>query len=412
MSTPITAATNVNNATAPTIPLHAEQASANQEFLPFAIPSIGTEEIDEVTATLLSGWLTTGPRTKRFEAAFADYVGAPFAVAVSSATAGLHLCLAAIGVGPGDEVITTPLTFCSTANVVVHLGATPVLADVDDDFNIDPEALRVKITPRTKAIIPVHFAGQPCAMDELLAIAHEHNIFVIEDAAHALGATYHDRAIGTIGDATVFSFYATKNLTTGEGGMVTSKNPEIAEKVRLLSLHGISKDAWKRYTSEGSWYYEVTAPGYKCNMTDIQAAIGLQQLARFTSMQEQRRRIVATYDHGLADLPEIITPTTNPNVEHAWHLYVIQLDLERLTIDRAQFIEELRTRGIGASVHFIPLHLHPYYRDRFGYSLGDYPRAEYLYERIVSLPLYPRMTESDIDRVIDAVHNIVQIARR
>ena len=411
MITPVTEVTTAGLETAPTVQPHTVRESAAQEFLPFALPSIGTDEIDEVTAALLSGWLTTGPRTKRFEAAFADYIGAPFAVAVNSATAGLHLCLAAIGIGPGDEVITTPLTFCSTANVVIHLGATPVLADVDDDFNIDPEALRAKITPRTKAIIPVHFAGQPCAMDELLAIAHEHKILIIEDAAHALGATYHDRAIGTIGDATVFSFYATKNLTTGEGGMVTCENPEIAEKVRLLSLHGISKDAWKRYTSEGSWYYEVIAPGYKCNMTDIQAAIGLQQLARFTSMQEARRRIVAAYDQGLADLP-IITPTTNPRVKHAWHLYVIQLDLERLTIDRAQFIEELRARGIGASVRFIPLHLHPYYRDRFGYSLGDYPRAEYLYERIVSLPLYPRMAERDIDRVIDAVHNIVQTARR
>lgn len=385
---------------------------AESNFLPFSLPSIGDEEVAAVTEALLSGWLTTGPRTKQFEAALAEYVGAPHAVAVNSATAGLHLCLAALGIGPGDEVITTPLTFCSTANVVVHLGATPVFADVGADLNIDPAQVRARITPRTRAILPVHFAGQPCDMDELLAIGREHNLPIIEDAAHAIGASYDGRQIGTIGDATVFSFYATKNITTGEGGMVTCANAELAERIRLLSLHGISKDAWKRYTAEGSWYYEVVAPGYKYNMTDIQAALGLQQLARLEQFLAIRERIVVAYERQFADLPELIRPLVRSGQRHAWHLYAIQLDLDHLTITRAQFIDALRARNIGASVHFIPVHLHPYYRDRFSFRPGDYPQAERTYDRILSLPLYPRMTGDDVDRVINAVREIVIRSRR
>ena len=285
---------------------------AEQPFLPFALPSIGEDEVADVTEALLSGWLTTGPRTKEFERTFAEFVGAPQAIAVNSATAGLHLALAALGIGPGDEVITTPLTFAATANVIVHLGATPVFADVGPDLNLDPAQVRARITPRTKAIMPVHFAGLPCDMDAIRAIAREFDLAVVEDAAHAIGAAHDGKPIGMVPadsrDLVVFSFYATKNLTTGEGGMVTCADAELADRVRILSLHGISRDAWKRYTAEGSWYYEVIAPGYKYNMTDLQAALGLRQLRRFFTFQEDRRRIVARYDGHFADLVELATP--------------------------------------------------------------------------------------------------------
>jgi dTDP-4-amino-4,6-dideoxygalactose transaminase len=396
----------------------AEIAGHAAPFLPFALPSIGEDEVAEVNEALLSGWLTTGPRTKEFERRFAEFVGAPHAIAVNSATAGLHLSLAALGVGPGDEVITTPLTFCATANVIVHLGATPVFADVGPDLNLDPGAVRARITPRTKAIMPVHFAGLPCDLAALRAIAREHDLAIVEDAAHAVGAAHGGAPIGATPagtrDTVVFSFYATKNLTTGEGGMVVCADPELADRIRILSLHGISRDAWKRYTAEGSWYYEVTAPGYKYNMTDIQAALGLNQLRRFPGFQAERRRIVAAYDAAFAALPEVVGPprAEGAGTEHAWHLYAIRLDLARLAISRADFIEALRARGIGASVHFIPVHLHPYYRDRFGLRRGDYPRAEAAYDGMVSLPLYPRMTDGDVARVVEAVRAIVAGARR
>ena len=391
----------------------AAPADAALPFLPFALPSIGMDEVNDVSETLLSGWLTTGPRTKEFERTFAAFVGARHAIAVNSATGGLHLCLAALGIGPGDEVITTPLTFCATANVIVHLGATPVFADIGPDLNIDPAAVRARITPRTKAIMPVHFGGLPCAMDELRAIAREHNLAIVEDAAHAVGATYGDRPIGSVPegsrDMVVFSFYATKNLTTGEGGMVTCDDPVLAEQIRILSLHGISRDAWKRYTAEGSWYYEVLVPGYKYNMTDLQAALGLRQLRRFAGFQAERERLVARYDAHFADLATLLPPphAAAPGTRHAWHLYAIRLDLQHLTIDRARFIEELRACNIGASVHFIPVHLHPFYRDRYGLQRGDYPHAEAAYDAIVSLPLYPRMTDADVDRVALAVRLIL-----
>lgn len=401
-----------------TAPVASPPETATEAFLPFALPSVGPDDVAEVAEALLSGWLTTGPRTKEFERQFAAHIGASHALAVSSATAGLHLALAALGIGPGDEVITTPLTFCATTNVIVHLGATPILADIGADYNLDPAAVRARITPRTRAIIPVHFAGLPCNLDALRAIAREHDLAIVEDAAHAAGASWRHTPIGIVPpgtrDCAVFSFYATKNLTTGEGGMVTCADPDLADKIRSLSLHGISRDAWKRYTSEGSWYYEVTAPGYKYNMTDVQAALGLQQLRHFPELQEARRRLVARYDAGLAGLAAVQPPphlpadgTTGEGTVHAWHLYAIHLDLTQLTIDRAQFIEALRARGIGASVHFIPIHLHPYYRDRFGFVRGDYPCAEAAYDGLVSLPLYPRMADADIDRVVAAVRAIV-----
>ena len=395
-------------------------------FLPFSLPTIGEEEIAEVTDSLRSGWITTGPKTRRFEEEFREYIGAKHAIAVNSCTAGLHIALAALGIGSGDEVIVPTLTFCSTANVVVHLGARPVLVDVGEDFNVTPEAIERAITPRTKAIIPVHYGGQPCDLEAIYTIAARNDLAVVEDAAHAVGATYHGFKIGSdalplsllgregqrLRIVTVFSFYATKNMTTGEGGMITTADDELAERMRLLSLHGMSRDAWKRYTSTGSWYYEVLLPGYKYNMTDIQAALGIHQLRKLDDFIAIRQRYARMYDEGFADLPEVERPIIHPDRTHTYHLYVIRLNLERLTIDRAQFIEELKALNIGTSVHFIPVHLHPFYRETFGYRLGACPVAERIYERIISLPLFPRMTEDDVRDVIHAVKDVVSRHRK
>jgi dTDP-4-amino-4,6-dideoxygalactose transaminase len=383
-----------------------------EDFLPFCLPDVGGGEIEEVVQVLRSGWITTGPRTIEFERQFAEYVGSRHAIAVSSCTAALHIALAAVGIKSGDDVITSPLTFCSTANVIVHLGGTPVFADIGEDYNIAPAEIEKRITPRAKAIIPVHYSGQPCRMDDILACAEQHNLMVIEDAAHSVGTKYRDRMVGIIGDVTTFSFYAIKNMTTAEGGMITTDDDELAAKMRLLSLHGISKDAWKRYAREGSWYYEVVYAGYKCNMTDIQAALGIHQLARLEQFLAIRSKYAAMYSEAFDAMPEIQTPVVNADVRHAWHLYVIRLNLERLTIDRAQFIEVLRAENIGTSVHFIPVHLHPYYRRTYGYKRGDFPRAEGIYDRIVSLPLYPKMTEEAVQDVIAAVRRTVSRHRK
>jgi dTDP-4-amino-4,6-dideoxygalactose transaminase len=390
-------------------------------FLPFAMPMISEDAIAEVSDSLRNGWITTGPKTQRFEEAFQSYVNASHALAVSSCTAGLHIALTAFGVGPGDEVIIPTLTFCSTANVVVHLGARPVLVDVGEDFNVVPEAIEQAITRKTKAIMPVHFAGQACDLDAVYELAAKHDLPVIEDAAHAVGAEYADLRLGS--DAlqssksnsrgvTVFSFYAIKNLTTGEGGMITTPDGDLAEQMRLLSLHGMSRDAWKRYSSAGSWYYEVVVPGYKCNMTDVQAAIGIHQLERLDDFISTRNRYAGLYDQAFGEMPEIETPVTHGDRSHAFHLYVIRLALEKLSIDRAQFIEELRALNIGSSVHFIPVHLHPWYQDEYGYSRGDFPVAERLFDSIISLPLYPKMNEDDLQDVVDAVSYIVKQHRR
>ncbi len=381
--------------------------------LPFCQADIGEEEIAEVVDTLRSGWLTTGPKTREFEERFSQYVGSGFAIAVNSCTAALHLALNAAGITEGDEVITTPLTFCSTVNVILFQRATPVLADIRlDDYDIDPAEVERRITPRTKAILPVHYGGQPCRMDELMDIARRHNLLVIEDAAHAVGAKYRGQPVGTIGDATAFSFYVIKNLTTGEGGMVTTNNPELAEKVRILRLHGMSHDAWKRYDARGSWYYEVQMLGFKYNMSDIQAALGLHQLARLESFTERRAKIVAEYGRRFAALPELTLPQARPEVRHAWHLYPIRVDEERLTIGRDQFIEEMKERGIGTSVHFIPIHYHPYYQQTLGLKPGDFPNTDKLFAGLLSLPLFPRMTDADVERVANAVEEIVVSHRR
>lgn len=398
----------------------ASQAEVNPApraaFLPFALPTIGDEEIAEVVDSLRSGWVTTGPKVRRFEQDFGAYLGVQHAVAVNSCTAGLHLALAALGIGPGDEVIVPTLTFCSTANVVVHLGARPVLVDVGAEFNVTPEAIEAAITPRTRAVIPVHYAGQPCDLEQIYALAERRGLAVVEDAAHAVGSDYHGCKTGSdalqppgagLRRVTVFSFYATKNMTTGEGGMITTTNQELAESMRQLSLHGMNRDAWKRYTSTGSWYYDVVAAGYKDNMTDIQAALGIHQLRKLDGFIQTRQAYARIYDEAFADWPEIVTPQVHPDRSHIYHLYVIRLDLDRLRIDRAEFIEQLRKRNIGASVHFIPVHLHPFYQECLGYRPGELPQAERLYEGIISLPLYPRMSPDDVQDVMLAVKAIV-----
>jgi perosamine synthetase len=386
-----------------------EPKAARADFLPFHVPAIGEEEIAAVVEVLKSGWLTTGMKVKQFEEDFARYLGSRDAVAVNSCTAALHLALEAVGIKEGDEVIVPTMTFTASAEVVLYLKATPVLVDcLPDTLNIDPDQIERAITSRTKAIIPVHFGGQPCDMEPILEIARRNNLYVIEDAAHALPAKYHSQAVGTIGDITCFSFYATKTITTGEGGMATTENPEWAARMRMMSLHGISHDAWKRYAKEGSWYYEVLCPGFKYNLTDIGAAIGIEQLKKCDAFGDARNHIANTYNEAFADLPEIQTPIYKPDRKHAWHLYVIQLHLERLTVTRDQFIEALKSQGIATSVHFIPLHLHPYYRNTFGYIPDDFPNATEAYQRIISLPIYPSMTAADIDHVIGAVRYVVQ----
>lgn len=385
---------------------------ADRKFIPFHVPSIGEEEIAEVSATLRSGWLTTGERTARFERDFQAYTGARHALAVNSCTAGLHLALAALNVGPGDEVITTPLTFCATVNTILHVGATPVLADVLPDGNIDPESIAERITPRTRAIIPVHLAGHPCRMDAIWQLARRHHLKVIEDAAHATDARYRGMAPGApsvsnrSSDAVAFSFYATKNITTGEGGMVTTNDAALAERMRVLCLHGISKDAWNRYSEKGSWYYEVVEAGFKYNLSDVQSAIGIHQLAKVERFHALRTAYAGVYNRRLADVAEVETPPACHYGRHAWHLYELRLNLELLSIDRGQFIDELRSRGIGTSVHFIPVPLHPFFQKWADLPQNQCPRALELYSRMISLPLYPSLTMEQIQFVTDSVKEI------
>ena len=382
-------------------------------MLPFHVPDVGDEEIEEVLDVLRSGWLTTGPKARDFERAFAAMVGAKHAVAVNSCTAALHLALEAAGIREGDEVLVPTMTFAATAEVVTYFKAKPVLLDcVDGTLNLDTNRIEQAITDKTKAIVPVHFAGHPCDMDQILSIAHTHNLRVVEDAAHALPARYNGKTVGSIGESTCFSFYATKNITTGEGGMLTTDNPEIAARARMMSLHGLSRDAWNRYSAEGSWYYEILSPGFKYNLTDIAAALGLAQLKKCDRFWKTRERYAARYHEGFRDLPEIVYPQASAHVQHAWHLYVIQLELDRLRITRNEFIGRLQQAGIGCSVHFIPLHLHPYYRETFGYQPNDFPMANRIFERVLSLPLYSKMTEADVTRVIEIVRNLVKENRR
>ncbi len=376
----------------------------DNKIIPYFKPTIEREEIDEVVDTLKSGWITTGPKTKRFEEDFNRYIGSKHSVAVNSCTAALHIALVAAGIKEGDEVITTPFTFASTAEVICYLKAKPVFVDIKEDtYNINPDKIEEKITNKTKAIIPVHYGGQPCDMDKIMAIAKKYNLKVIEDAAHAVGAEYKEKKIGTIGDITAFSFYATKNMTSAEGGMATTGDDKYAKKMRILSLHGISKDAWKRYSDEGSWYYEILMLGYKYNMTDIQAAMGIHQLKKLERFNKKREMLAEIYNKEFSEIEEIKLRKIKDDVKNVWHLYTIRLDQSR-----NQFIEELKKRGVGTSVHFIPLHLHPFYKQTLGYKEGDFPVAERVYANIISLPLYSGMNENDVRYVIDAVKDIIK----
>lgn len=379
-------------------------------FLPFALPDVGDEEINEVIDALRSGWVTTGPKVRQFEADFAAYIGGGVeAMAVNSATAGLHLALEAVGVREGDEVIVPSYTFTATAEVVRYLGAHPVIVDIDPTtFNIDPSAIQAAITRKTRAIIPVHFAGLACDMEAILAIAHTHGLFVIEDAAHALPTRYRGSRIGTLAsDATVFSFYANKTMTTGEGGMIVTRHTEISQRCKIMRLHGISRDAFDRYTSKvPAWFYEVVAPGYKYNMSDISAAIGLQQLKKLDTFHQRRQEMAERFHQALADLPLVLPPCPRPGDSHAWHLYPVRLT-QNAGVERDQFIQRMADQGIGCSVHFIPLHCHPVWRDSYALQPEQFPYAQAAFEAEVTLPLYTRMTDADQRRVIHAVRKVL-----
>jgi perosamine synthetase len=401
-----------NITAAATLPASAT-ARKRETYLPFHLPSIGDEEINAVVETLRSGWITTGARVRTFEQQFADFVGARHAVALNSATAALHLALDAIGLTAADEVIVPTMTFAASAEVVAYFGAKPVLVDCEPDtLNLDPGDLERVVTPRTRAIMPVHFAGQPCDMDRVTDFARLHGLKVIEDAAHSLPASYNGRVIGAISDITCFSFYATKTITTGEGGMLTTDDDDYADRARMMSLHGISRDAWNRYTAAGSWRYEILHAGFKYNLTDIAAALGIEQLKRCHAFRERRAAIARRYDQAFAGVEALTLPVCRDHVEHAWHLYVVQFDLDQLRVGRAELIEALKAEQIGTSVHFIPLHLHPYYRDRWGYQPDDLPQASRVFERTCSLPIYPGMSDDDVDDVIDAVRRVCAANRR
>lgn len=388
-----------------------------REPIPFHKPSIGEEEIQEVVECLRSGWLTSGPRTAQFEAEFRAYVGAAQSLAVNSCTAGLHLALAALEIGPSDEVITTPMTFCATANTILHMGATPVLADIGVDGNIDPASIATRITSRTKAILPVHIAGLACDMDEIWRLARQHGLKVIEDAAHAAGTHWKGLPVGApqpggASDAVAYSFYATKNLTTGEGGMVTTQDKELIEKMRVLCLHGISRDAWNRYSKGGNWYYQVLEPGYKYNLTDLQSAIGIHQLRKQEMFIAQRTAWANIYTEAFTGSARLEPAPESANSRHCWHLYALRLNLDQLTIDRAQFIQELEKAGITASVHFIPLPLHPAYAELAARPENACPNALSLYPRLVSLPLHPAMTEEEVRYVAATVNDVASRTAR
>jgi perosamine synthetase len=388
-------------------------APSTTRQVPYFVPDIGSDEIEEVADTLRSGWITTGPKVRRFELEFAEYVGAKHALAINSGTAALQLAVDAAGVGAEDEVIVPTMTFAATAYVAIHCGARPVLVDCrPDTLNIDVDLIESAITPRTKAILPVDFAGHPCDLDRIHQIARHYGLAVIEDAAHALPARYRSQFVGSISDLTCFSLYANKTITTGEGGLVTTDDDRMIRRARLMSWHGINKEISARAPDQGAWYYEIEDVGWKFNMTDIAAAIGLHQLRRCEGLWKRRQRCAELYNQGLADVLELQLPAAEPHVQHAWHLYVIQLDLECLSITRQQFIQLMKKAGVGTAVHYIPLHLHPYYRDTWSYRPDSCPVATGVYERIVSLPIYSRMSEDDVGYVIGTVRGIIAQHRR
>lgn len=381
-----------------------------KEFLIFGSPLIEQPEIAEVVATLKTGWLSTGPKVEKFEDLFREYIGSKHSMALNSCTAGLHLAMLVSGLKPGDEIITSPMTFAATANAITHIGAKPVFVDIDRrSMNIDSNRIEEAITAKTKAIMPVHFGGRPCEMDNILEIAGKHELLVIEDAAHAIEAIYKGRKVGNIGDLTCFSFYVTKNLVTGEGGMVTTNNDNWAEKIKIYGLHGMSKGAWRRYSDVGFKHYRVVVPGYKYNMMDIQASIGIHQLPRLEKYLKRREAIWRKYNEAFADLPLVIPMEATDDILHARHLYTPLLDLENVGFDRDWFQEALYRENIGTGIHFVALHLHPYYAKTYGYKRGDYPDAEFVSDRTISLPLSAKLTDEDVDDVISAVKKICEL---
>lgn len=382
-------------------------------FLPFSTPSLGDEEINEVVDSLRSGWITTGPKVKRFEDAFKAYVQAPFAVPLSSATAGLHLVLLALKIQEGDEIITTPMTFASTVSMIILAGGTPVLADIEPGtLNIDVAKVAEKITPRTRAIIPVHFAGQPCDLEPLFELARQHHLTIIEDAAHAAGTEYKGKKIGSLDSISIFSFHPNKNITTGEGGMVCTPDETLAEEVSLLKFHGMSREAWKRFAASGTPNYDIMLPGYKYNMMDIQAAIGLHQLPRLDGFIERRTAIAEQYNAAFAGLAELALPTYAPYAQrHAWHLYTPLVRTELLTIDRDRFMTELKARNIGSGLHYKAIHHHAWYRENLPVPDAELPNASYASERILSLPLFPAMSDADVADVVEAVTDVIHCFR-
>ncbi|OGF62471.1 UDP-4-amino-4,6-dideoxy-N-acetyl-beta-L-altrosamine transaminase [Candidatus Giovannonibacteria bacterium RIFCSPLOWO2_01_FULL_44_40] len=384
-----------------------------KDFLTFGNPLIEQPEIDEVVDSLKSGWLGTGPKVKKFEELFGKYKGVKYAVALNSCTAALHLALLAIGIKPKDEVIVPAMTFVATANVVIHAGGTPVLADCEKGtMNIDPADVEKKITKKTKAVIPVHMAGRSCDMDAVMALAKKYNLKVVEDAAHAVETEYRGKKAGTFGDIGCFSFYATKNLVTGEGGMAITNNGEYADKMRILSLHGISADAWQRFGSDGYKHYQAIYPGYKYNMMDLQAALGIHQLKKIDKHWARRQEIWNKYNEAFKNLLVFLPAQIEPNTKHAYHLYTLLLNIDNLKITRDQFLEKMTKNNIGVGVHFIAVHMHQYYRDRFGYKKGDFLSAEWISERTVSLPLSPKLTDDDVNDVITAVTDVLNQQRK
>ena len=383
-------------------------------FLPFSTPTIEDAEINEVVDSLKSGWITTGPKVKRFEEAFKNYVGAPYAVPLTSATAGLHLTLLALKIAKGDEIITTPMTFASTVSMIILCGGTPVLVDIElGTLNIDVAKIRERITPRTKAIIPVHFAGQSCDMAPLFALAKEHNLTVIEDAAHAVGTEYKGKRIGSLDSISIFSFHPNKNITTGEGGMVCTSDEDLAEEISLMKFHGMSREAWKRHAASGSPNYDILLPGYKYNMMDIQAAIGIHQLPKLDGFIEIRREIAEFYNREFSDVAELALPAYAPYQQrHAWHLYTPLVRIEKLSIDRDRFMEELKKHNIGSGLHYKAIHHHAWYRENMPVPNSDLPNASYASERILSLPLFPKMTIDDARDVVEAVKTVITESRK
>ena len=378
------------------------------KFLPYGTQWLNDEEINEVIDSLKSGWITTGPKMRKFEDIFKNHIGSEYAIAVNSGTAALHISTSSINIKPGDEVITTPLTFVASANCVIYRGGTPIFADIKKDtYNIDPNEIRKKITPNTKALIPVHFAGQPCEMDELVEIAEEYDLYIIEDAAHAIDAEYKGKKIGNISDLTTFSFHPVKNITTAEGGMVTTNNDELYEKLLMFRTHGITRDAIKRFGKEGGFYYDMQYLGFRYNLSELHSALGIHQMSKLESFQKRRREIVELYNKELNDLEEIILPYVKKEVKHSWHLYVIQLNLERLKVDRDHIFRALREENIGVNVHYIPVHYHSYYENKFGLKKGILPNVEWLFPRLLTIPLFPRMSDDDVNDVVNALKKVI-----